>query len=126
MATSLMRSSTAFEPSNNYADEGEGINHFKGPNAITRGLGSIRPEGIKTNVSSMSVSYHDSETANKNETALAYSGSSAKKSSILDMGHFASTGGGKGRGLRNGRQQVSNDFDCTTWKAKRGGEDRGG
>ena len=113
LATTMMRSSNAFSAENNYSDEGEGINNLKGPNAISRGLGSIRPEGIRTNVSNMTIGYRDSETGE---------GFARTRSSILDMGHF--TSGGKGKGLKNNR--VLNDRGAITSSSRAGFSEGGG
>jgi len=122
MATSMLRNSTAFSAENNYSDQAEGINSLKGPNAITRGLGGIRPEGIRTNVSTMSVSYHDSETQD-NMVETAYGG---KKSGILDMGHFVSSGReSKGKGLQNNRQINTRGGVTTSSRALFGGDETG-
>jgi len=116
-ATSMLQSSTAFSHDTNYSDVAEGINDLKGPNAITRGLGSLRPAGIKTNVSQMSISYHDSETG----------GMPGGKSSILDMGHFASktSVGGVGASLQNNRQLNSRNAITTASRANFGNTNGG-
>ncbi len=70
LATSTMyRNSDAFAHSNNYT-KNTGIDANRGTNAITRGLGKIRPEGITTDPAQLLTSYHASKT-------------------LLDMGHFA-------------------------------------
>ena len=79
--TAMFRESDAFGKSRNYPTDNKGLDGMEGTNAITRGVGAIRKEGLSANPGNMEVSYRAS--ARSEDVRIG------RGNKILDMGHFA-------------------------------------